>query len=377
MKTMLNFLKERRNERLTLQTFTEVDSLILSQLVYLNIEAFAPFLSDVESSSLYISNINIEENLDLLVTGTFFPSSNKQLLKLLKNCLRYKGLKVNYWQNLTDEEKTIQFTACTFFVNDVTYVCFRGTDCSLIGWEENFNMALYKVIPAQDLAVKYLDKVGERISGQLIVGGHSKGGNLAQFSSVFCKQPIQNRIIKVYNHDGPGFHLNIFSSDEYIRIASRIEKSIPYGSFIGNLFNNFQPYKTVKCNSFFLIQHNPFNWGVRNGKFIQKKHKGKITQTIAKSLIEWVNTLNMEERNIFIRQLFELFYQSNINSVTDFKKKTISKLVKMKKEYEKLPEKKMIAEKLGELIKVFKKNLRLARLTDKRDLTVEFFIPNK
>ncbi|MBQ4011467.1 MAG: DUF2974 domain-containing protein, partial [Erysipelotrichales bacterium] len=47
------------------------------------------------------------------------------------------------------------------------------------------------------------------------VTGHSKGGNLAVYASVFAKEEVKERILDVYSNDGPGFLKPIISSDEY------------------------------------------------------------------------------------------------------------------------------------------------------------------
>ena len=94
----------------------------------------------------------------------------------------------------------------TFLLDDGTmFLAFRGTDNSLVGWKEDFKMTFQQTIPAQRLAQQYVRSVALEFPGDMILGGHSKGGNLAVFSAARSSPMIQSRIVKVYNNDGPGF----------------------------------------------------------------------------------------------------------------------------------------------------------------------------
>jgi hypothetical protein len=70
----------------------------------------------------------------------------------------------------------MQFSAVSFLLpgGDV-FVAFRGTDDTLVGWKENFNMSFMHPVPAQREAHKYLERVAAATSGRIFVGGHSKG----------------------------------------------------------------------------------------------------------------------------------------------------------------------------------------------------------
>ena len=98
-----------------------------------------------------------------------------------------------------------QFAAMTFTAKkQFTYVGFRGTDTSLAGWKENFNMAFADAVPAQHQALRYLEAIAAKTTGPLYVGGHSKGGNLAEYAALKAAPEIQARIERVFIHDGPG-----------------------------------------------------------------------------------------------------------------------------------------------------------------------------
>ena len=136
-----------------------------------------------------------------------------------------------------DAETTKQFSACVFELgNGTLYVAFRGTDSSIVGWKEDFMMAFRRPVASQEAAARYLTELAGHWAGPIMVGGHSKGGNLAVYAAANVPSEIQERITVVYSHDGPGFDEVFFDEDGYVRIASKIHKSVPGSSIIGMLF---------------------------------------------------------------------------------------------------------------------------------------------
>ena len=66
-------------------------------------------------------------------------------------------------------------------------ISFRGTDDTIIGWKEDFNLST-GVVPAQKGPYEYLQKISEHTDGMLRVGGHSKRWKpFAIYGSVMCK----------------------------------------------------------------------------------------------------------------------------------------------------------------------------------------------
>lgn len=103
-----------------------------------------------------------------------------------------------FYVNKTDLKDEKQFSAITFLLDDGTiYIAYRGTDATFIGWKEDFNMAFITPIPSQEDGVNYLNAVASRVSGELKIGGHSKGGNIAVYSSMRCHPSIQKRITHI------------------------------------------------------------------------------------------------------------------------------------------------------------------------------------
>ena len=164
----------------------------------------------------------------------------------LLNSRRFNSMKLFAYVNKIDEKTQTQFSAITIKINEnELYISFRGTDNTLIGWKEDFNMGFVFPVPAQELAVDYIEKIASRHSENMLVGGHSKGGNLAVYSAAFCSEAVQNRIEIVYNFDGPGFDEKVLQKDGYKRICNKVNTFVPQSSVVGMLLNHEERYIIV------------------------------------------------------------------------------------------------------------------------------------
>ncbi len=139
----------------------------------------------------------------------------------------------------------------------IAYVAYRGTDSTFVGWKEDFNMAFLYPVPSQEEGVTYLNSVAGLISSNLIVGGHTKGGNIAVYSSLRCKPHIRGRITMIYTHDGPGFIPEVLRVKGYWHFQTMIQKTNPIFRD-GMLLQHQEPYKVVKSKPIWIMQHDPF-----------------------------------------------------------------------------------------------------------------------
>lgn len=249
--------------------FNVVDSLVLSELSYIRFENIVPFLSDKKAP------IKIGELLKAELYATMFQNlrdieSHRRLLYALAASPRFRNTYLNLYINIFDPVFEKQFSAVTYYLDDKTaYIAYRGTDSTFVGWKEDFNMAYISPIPSQEEGVKYLNAVAGKISkvNKLRVGGHSKGGNIAVYSAVKCRPSVQERIITVFNHDGPGFKDNLFVSSEFSRIKDRIHTTMPEAALIGMLLQHHEDYLVIKSSRHGIMQHDSFTWNVENDGF--------------------------------------------------------------------------------------------------------------
>nr|WP_273701231.1 Mbeg1-like protein [Adlercreutzia equolifaciens] len=178
---------------------------------------------------------------------------------------RFRDLLIYDHAAAFDEARDLQFAATTYVCpGHFAYVGFRGTDTTLTGWREDFNMAYRAPVEAQVLAARYLAAVAadSRFPETLLVGGHSKGGNLAEYAALTATPEVQQRIARLYNHDGPGFKAGLFAAADYEPLAGRMTKQVPADSMVGILMESFMPVEVVQATGRGFEQHSVFRWVV-------------------------------------------------------------------------------------------------------------------
>ena len=189
----------------------------------------------------------------------------KQQLFWMAASPRFRDLLIYDHAAAFDEARDLQFAATTYVCpGHFAYVGFRGTDTTLTGWREDFNMAYRAPVEAQVLAARYLAAVAAdpRLPETLLVGGHSKGGNLAEYAALTAAPEVQQRIARLYNHDGPGFKAGLFTAADYEPLAGRMTKQVPADSMVGILMESFMPVEVVQATGRGFEQHSVFRWVV-------------------------------------------------------------------------------------------------------------------
>lgn len=299
------------------KAFTVVDSLVLSQMCYMDLKNVVP---DAESGAgtVTIQNLYRAERFDEYTSGTLAPKLNRRLLNALCASPRFRDVQVGLFTEVIDKEQEKQFCAMTFFLpTGEAYVCYRGTDTSINGWKEDFNMFFLDTIPGQIDAANYLDMAARKTDCPLYVGGHSKGGNLALFAASFAKKEVQERIITVFNHDGPGLTKGAMAKKEYSDISEKISTTLPHSSIIGLIFCSGR-YTVVASKRLGIMQHDPFSWEVENGDFIYEEEVRPGADKLIDSVYELMDTLDREDREIFIDTVFDIIYSAGATTVGEF-----------------------------------------------------------
>ena len=170
--------------------FYEVDMLIITILEYQKLETIPKemFGKPVKELLSYACPLSEDE-----VMG--FEVNQVKLWKRVSASERYKDLKLlsAVGEKIEDDKGAEQYAAALFQEGSEYYLVYRGTDESLTGWKEDFNMAICEEIPSEKRALESLEKVTENIDGIHILG-HSKGGTLALYAALTAKEEVFNKI---------------------------------------------------------------------------------------------------------------------------------------------------------------------------------------
>lgn len=298
--------------------FNLVDSLVLSQFVYIHFDDVVPGISD-NQEPVRIGDLLEAECIPHMLHNVRDPKSNHRLLLALGMSPRFRNIQMCCYSDSLNITEQKQFAAVTYLIDDkIAYVAYRGTDSTVVGWKEDFNMAFISPVPAQQEGVSYLNAVAERFPHVLIVGGHSKGGNIAVYSSMECRPNVQGRIAGIYSHDGPGFKDEIFTSEKYAGIKARIHKTLPQSSLVGMLLQHQEDYVVVESKQFWIMQHDPFSWIVNKGDFQYTQGITGGAEHVNTVINQWLSSLDNEKRELFVTTLYSVIESIGVVNISDF-----------------------------------------------------------
>lgn len=300
MNTILDYINWRGDITFNERAFNEVDNLIFSELAYFQFSDVMGFDNSITLADAF-SRYNLTN-----INHDYTTNNPVPLLESCSKSKRFSNVTVTKFVDITDTKREIQFSATTFiYSKDHIFVAFRGTDSNIVGWKEDFNLSFLDECPAQSEAVSYLKDVLKSFSSNVIVGGHSKGGNLAIYASIFCTSREQKRIHAIYSNDGPGFNEYISSDPRYINILPKVHLAIPEASIIGILFSNKDEKKIVKSNATGgSQQHNPYTWGVSYDSFELADKQASSSVLLDSTFELWLKSIPEDQKKTFVNSLF-------------------------------------------------------------------------
>ena len=325
--------------------FNEIDSMILARISYLRFDKIE--IEEKESLESISSKMKDLPNEEFLYNG------DKELITNLGQSKRFKDMVVTDYIKTNDKEAEKQFGAVTIHISEKEmYISFIGTDSTIYGWKEDFNMAFMDDVPCQIAGKEYLERIAEKYPDKKIrVGGHSKGGNVAIYSAITANKEVKNRIIKVYNYDGPGFSKEFLKKYENDDFIDKMETYIPQDSIIGRILNHKEKITISLSKEKGIYQHDLYSWQVDKTDMIKSEENTSVSEDFNKLGDEWLETTTPEQRKIFIDAVFELFYSTDANTFGEMKKSLSTNISKILKKYRELDEKDR--QIITEMIKIF------------------------
>ena len=322
MANMKDYVAWRGDIDLTGSPWNAVDALLMATLSYLDFHS-------VDNARGW--TLEEAERIDLLQECPFasFPP-RKEVFRAMAGSRRFKDCRIHYYIALTNPAMEMQFSAmCIDLPDDTLCVAFRGTDNTLIGWREDFNMAYQPVVPGQEAAKAYLEQVAGLTDRPLRLVGHSKGGNLAVYAAACVSPELQERIEGVWNFDGPGMHHDVFESEGYARIVDRIYSYLPQTSIIGLLMDYCERYTVVRSVASGISQHDPMTWQVYGPAFETLESIDRTSSVVRDTLHEWLENSTPEQRGAFVDTMFRLAESTKATTMSELTNEKLKSLMKM------------------------------------------------
>lgn len=305
--TMRDYLLWRGDLPFSADEFNEVDNLVLCVLSYLNFRRFPELTTRDPQQAVSLPDIAgklTEEDEQLgLSQQEYVP-----IMKQVARTARFRDVRMFAFEEQTCGEREMQFAAMSFLLPDKTvFIAFRGTDTSLVGWKEDFNMSFLEAVPAQVRAAEYTEEVARSCPRyKLRIGGHSKGGNLAAWAGLHLPKQMEKRLLAVYNNDGPGFNRSMSESEAYIRLQDKFHTFIPESSIVGTLLEHSEDYTAIASTARSVMQHEALSWCVQCNRFVKLKNRSRSGRRRDDVLQEWIGSMSAQERREFTDAFFDL-----------------------------------------------------------------------
>lgn len=327
MTNMFDYLTWRGDLTFTQDAVNSVDALVFSTLSYIR------YAGELENDPASV--VTLKAAADTLLSqeipeSRYRSKTDLELLRAAADTLRFGSTRLCMYRDRLVPEQETQFAAMTFLLDDGTmFLAFRGTDYSLVGWKEDFNMSFQQVVPAQLLAEQYVRDVGAEYFLPMRLGGHSKGGNLAVFAAARSSPMLQKRILEVYNNDGPGFTDYLMGDPGYLAMVPRIKTFVPQSSVIGMLLEHEEPYSVIRSKSVGVMQHDPYTWEVLGRSFIPVPEITQSSVFLDATIKTWYADMTDQERNQLVDVLYQVLSADGVEKAADiFQPKNIRNYIK-------------------------------------------------
>lgn len=334
--------------------FNEIDSMILARFSYLPFDKIN--LEDKETIKSISKKMKKFKNEDFNYNG------DMDLISNLGNSNRFKNMIVTDYIKNNNKKEEKQFSAITIHISKKEmYVSILGTDSTLVGWKEDFNMSFMDNVPAQIEGLNYFKKIAKKYPNKSIrLGGHSKGGNVAIYSSIAVSNKIQERIVKVYNFDGPGFNEKVLEKYKNKEIIKKISTYIPQDSVVGRILERKEKCKVVQSIEKGFYQHDIYSWQVLKDKMIKLDSVTDSSNLMNSAVKEWLKNSTPDQRKVFFDGVFEVFSSTSAKTFSELSNIWIKNLPTLFSTYREISEedRKTIMKMLKLFTKTYISNLK-------------------
>ena len=335
MGNIMDYISWRGDLTFAQSPFNEVDNLILACFSYVNLDRIPAVTRQkgIELKKLVKEFKKLHTIKELEADKSFIRLAPFMMFEMAES-VRFGNCVIRNYVNEIVTEAEQQFSAVEIVLDDGTsYISFRGTDDTIIGWKEDFNLST-GVVPAQERAVEYMQRISDKASGMLRVGGHSKGGNLAIYGSVMCKS-VHDKILEIYSNDGPGFSKEFQESPETAEMMPKIIRIIPEYSIIGTLLEHEKQPIIVASTSRGLLQHDGFSWEVQGPGLVIRDSLNKTALRFIEILHKWIDGMDMEQKRLLIEDLFATLQASGYENLSEVQSGGLKSLAAMVKRLDK------------------------------------------
>lgn len=359
MSNLIDYLEEVKYLPFDQEPLNILDKVCINEIGYLTYEKWLSASDLKETINLH----DYAEGKDLNPDYSFMVTKERvDLAEAMVRSRRFAGLNLSDYCSVLDKEVEKQFAAMIFSLPEFDYqqIVFRGTDDSVIGWKEDFQLTYSREIPAHRSAMAFLEKHLPNLSGHIAVSGHSKGGNLALYSAVQSSTVLREQIAELLLLDSPGLMKPLLEKTSYQELKPKMTVIRPQESVVGVMLYWDKVAKLVAADGIGIAQHNVLLWQVdlETNDFVYEDQPTDLSQRLEGSFHEWIEVLPNQQ----LKQVYDLFFNtildSGIESLDDIGIKTLPKLGQMLQEFGNFSDqqKKVLQDGFNQLLWIFWKS---------------------
>ena len=331
MANVMDYIKKYGDISFCDMPFGEADNVALCGMYYMPFDkvvsdSFEDEPVDYKTASDEIFELRGRKHTPV---GLVLLKNISEQMVLMSKYKRFQEMKVVAAVRVYEKAPAVQFEAATFLLPDgKIVVLFKGTDDTLTGWKEDFDILTKKGIPSNRLSIEYLEKAAKNFDGNIIVCGHSKGGFIAQYAALYSSKEVRDRIEVVYNDDGPGFwDYSYLESETYAEMLPKYRHFVPQSSFIGMMLAHDNDYEIIKSNQILgPLQHDLNSWQFSGKKLVRAEEltdMGKMNDGVLRDL---VGGLDDESEKVLDTVLDKVLLGVNQTGLLDVKKNFVPAL---------------------------------------------------
>ena len=288
---MYDYISWRGDLPFSKDPFNIVDNLLFSYIIYTDLSSIAGYdgegITIRQAGEKYFETHTEEE----ILKSTSFIAQAPLVLRAMGSSRRFGDIRIRYYVHNIDREKVEQFSAAHFLIdNSTSYIAYAGTDDTFVGWKEDFMMS-YQTISAQISAADYLNRTATGMFHRYYLGGHSKGGNLAEYAGVHATDKVRKKIIRVFSNDGPGLADYAMDQEGYEKISDRFTKIVPELSVFGMLYDRNENRIVIRSDKTGIMQHDAIGWQILGTDFVRAEKLDDNSNLIQQGIREFLNTI--------------------------------------------------------------------------------------
>ena len=359
MAHLIDYLEKVENLTFDQEPLNILDKVCINEIGYLTYEKWLT-ASDLKNP---INLHDFAEGKELNPEYTFMVTKERvELAEAMVKSRRFASLSLSNYRSVLDKEVEKQFAAMIFSLPELDYhqLVFRGTDDSVIGWKEDFQLTYSREIPAHRSAMTFLEDHLPNLSGRITVSGHSKGGNLALYSAVQSSTALREKIAELLLLDSPGLMKSLLEKPSYQELKAKMTVIRPQDSVVGIMLYWDRPAQLVAAEGIGFAQHNALTWEVDlvANDFVYEDQPTELSQRLEETFQEWIETLPNQELKQVCDLVFDTILDSGIESLDDIGIQALPQLGQMLQEFGNLSDKqkKVLQDGFNQLLWIFWKS---------------------